>query len=148
MITNLRGFMMAQVPTPPAGDIEHWLVSFAAVMAIVALAITLKRMVFGDKTHSVISPQPLEVRAAHEFVRKEECIARHMESVRSAVDLKEQLSELRTERKDDTEKLHEKVNNVALQVAGLKAASDMQTQSLASMDAKLNRIVEKGLKSL
>jgi len=50
---------------------------------------------------------------------------------------------LRDEAKKETGELHEKINEVAVEVAGTKSAVELQTQQLARVDSKIDRLIER-----
>ncbi len=83
-----------------------------------------------------IADQPLAVRLASEFMKKEECQMRHGT-------LEKQIDELRRERRADTSELHEKINQVAREVSALIKSTELQNQQLARMDVKLDRLSER-----
>ena len=135
------------MPGPSEYAAIGWvMISLGALIVIVNGAFKLWANITGSGSR--ISPVPLDVRLTHEFVKKEECMARHGESVNRAQALEAQIEELRQERKVDTEILHEKVNGVAREVSELKSTTNLQNQQLARMDAKLDRLVEKRLREI
>jgi hypothetical protein len=87
-------------------------------------------------TRTEVLPSPLVVKGEDDFVHKVEFQKYMAEQGR-------QISELRSERRTDNNILHEKINSVDRKVAGLEAATDIQNQKLVSMDAKLDRLIER-----
>lgn len=144
-ITN--GVAGGGMPAPSEYAAIGWvIVSVTAIIVAVNAGFKLWANVTGSGSR--ISPVPLDVRLTHEFVKKEECMARHGESVNRAEALEQRIEELRQERKEDTEVLHEKVNSVGREVSELKSTTNLQNQQLARMDAKLDRLVEKRLREI
>jgi hypothetical protein len=89
---------------------------------------------------NTISPQPLTVSITEElhktFAAKEE-FEQHVRLNR------EEIEGLRLERKNDNNLLHEKINKVDREVGGLVASTSVQNQTLAQMDAKITRLLER-----
>jgi len=131
--------MIADI-TPQPNPMFFWqaflaIAFLAGIGANVATMMSVKRSLKRE-----ITPQPLVVKEAANYVRKEDCVQRHAESTQRFEMLKEQLDELRIERHTDTNALHEKVNAVALQVSGLDVATQQQNAWLKRMDEKLDQI--------
>jgi hypothetical protein len=59
----------------------------------------------------------------------------------AAVDKK--MEELRTERRNDLSAIHHDINEVGKKVAGLEKETELQNQSMARMDSKLDRLIER-----
>lgn len=53
------------------------------------------------------------------------------------------LEELRHERREDMRVLHAEINEVGKKVAGLEKETELQNQSMARMDSKLDRLIER-----
>lgn len=136
-------------PAPESYSGVGWvLVSLVAIMVGVNAAFKLKANLFGSRQSAEISPQPLDVRVISELVKKEECLTRHNESILGLAQVKRDMDDLRRERKEDNNQLHEKINKVAIQVQGVERATDLQNQMLQNMDAKLSRLVERRVNGL
>lgn len=50
---------------------------------------------------------------------------------------------LQHERREDVRQLHQEINEVGRKVAGLEKETELQNQSMASMNAKLDRLIER-----
>jgi hypothetical protein len=142
--------MMAEVSggMPAAGSSAAigWLaLTVFGVLAGINAAFKLKDNLFPGKRTTEINPQPLTVQLVEHYVRKEECLNRHNESLGKVNMLERQLDKIQEERRVSSGELHEKINLVALDVAGLKTSTELQNQKLNLMDSKLDRIVEKRL---
>jgi hypothetical protein len=126
--------MFAQGIVP--ADIAAWAACLAFTVMLFNQMARARRTLFGEKEQTVVSPQPIEVKEVSGFVTEDECHSRH-----GPVD--KQLDELRADRKANAAALHEKINGVAREVSELKAATELQHQRLAQMDAKLDRMIER-----
>lgn len=99
---------IGQLPQPTGQQLLIWLGCAGAVLGGIAFlimlvnqAVELRRTLRGDKEETRIGPQPLEVRAATEFVKRHECEARHNESVNAIRGLKECFEHLAAKREED-----------------------------------------------
>ena len=124
------------------------MVILVAIIVGINAAFRLKDNLLGRKNRTEVTPQPLDVRLVAEFVKREECQTRHADAVKGIMSLENQMEELRVERKNDTNELHDKVNGVAREVSELKSTTALQNQHLARMDAKLDRLVERSVERL
>lgn len=57
--------------------------------------------------------------------------------------LEERMKEVHAERREDIRTLHQEINDVGKKVAGLEKETEIQNQRMASMDAKLDRLIER-----
>lgn len=96
------------------------------MLVIVAVA------TYFTRSKVMVSPDPLRVKAADQFAHRHE-VER----------LERDMQTLASERKKDVGELHEKINKVDRNVAGLERATEMQNQKLSSMDSKLDRLIER-----
>ena len=126
--------MFAQGIVP--AEMAAWVACLAFAVMLFNQMARAKRTLFAEKQQTVVSPQPLEVKEVSGFVTEGD--------YRNRLALVEkQLDELRVDRKADATALHEKVNGVAREVSELAAATELQNQRLAQMDAKLDRMIER-----
>ncbi len=126
--------MFAQGIVP--AEVAAWAACLAFAVMLFNQMAKAKRTVFGEKDQTVVSPQPIEVKEVSGFVTEGD--------YRNRLALVEkQIDELRVDRKADASALHEKVNGVAREVSELAAATELQHQRLAQMDAKLDRMIER-----
>jgi hypothetical protein len=126
--------MFAQGIVP--AEMAAWVACLAFAVMLFNQMARAKRTLFREKEQTVVSPQPLEVKEVSGFVTEGD--------YRNRLALVEkQLDELRVDRKADATALHEKVNGVAREVSELAAATGLQNQRLAQMDAKLDRMIER-----
>lgn len=126
--------MFAQGLVP--ADLAAWAACLAFTVMLFNQMARARRTLFGEKEQTVVSPQPIEVKEVPGFVTESECHRRH-------APLDKQLDELRADRKANAAALHEKINGVAREVSELRAATELQHQRLAQMDAKLDRMIER-----
>ena len=111
-----------------------------------------------QKQQTELSPQPFIVAMEKEFTAKRDFELHVAENKKEHENLfskiggvdrgitqrfSEELKTLRVERKEDVGELHDKVNDVAKSVAGLEKETELQNQRMASMDAKLDRLIER-----
>jgi hypothetical protein len=132
------GIMLAQGATSVD---PHWLLQ--AVLAAGLLASIGANLVQIFRGQRPITPQPLKVTAAEEFVTKEHCLTLHEQSAIRVQSIERTLIELKQERREDIGELHDKVNAVGREVSELKSASAMQSVQLRRMDEKLDQIKAK-----
>jgi hypothetical protein len=125
---------IAQVVTP--AEIAAWLACLTFTTMLFNQLARARANLMDKKSRSEISPDPLNIRTVPDVVREHTCLGRH-----AALD--KQLAELRADRKADVHALHERVNGVAREVGELTAATALQNQRLAQMDAKLDRMIER-----
>lgn len=77
----------------------------------------------------------------NEFDRHTDENRRSHEHIYATVSAKER--SLREESRQGAGVLHEKINEVAIEIAGTKSAVVMQTQQIARVDAKIDRLIER-----
>lgn len=111
---------------------------FAGVGGNIATMFSIKRSLKRE-----ITPQPLEVREAPNPVTQQECMARHKESTDRFNFLETQIEKLAQVRHTDANALHEKINKVGLQVAGLERDTKTQNEWLVRIDGKLDQVNRK-----
>ena len=144
--------IMADSITPPV-SIAAWLACLAFVVMLINGGMKMVRS-FKD------TPAPSEVQreAAAMFAQKEE-LNKHIEwnrrehenlfskigGVERGVEgrVEQKLDASRAERREDMHSLHHEVNEVSKKVASLERETEMQNQRMASMDAKLDRLIER-----
>jgi len=126
--------MFAQGIVP--ADIAAWAACLAFTVMLFNQMARARRTLFGEKEQTVVSPQPIEVKEVSGFVTEGQCRNRHGP-------VEKQLDELRLDRKANATALHEKINGVAREVSELRAATELQHQHLAQIDAKLDRMIER-----
>lgn len=126
--------MMAQL-LPPA-EIAAWLACAMFTTMLFNQLAQARANLLEKKSRNEISPDPLNVRPVSDAVTERICLGRHS-------GLEKQMDEMRSDRKAEVNVLHEKVNGVAREVSELAAATGLQNQRLAQIDAKLDRVIER-----
>lgn len=95
-----------------------------------------------------IEPLPLQVQEAAAFVPQQlfEATVSELKEEQSRLFAKMGGMErsLRDEVRRDVGQLHDKINEVAVEVGGLSKATELLNQHLAQISAKLDRIAERG----
>jgi hypothetical protein len=136
--------MLAQV-SETAPLIGGWVVGAVAVLQLVTLGMQLLR--WNQAAKREVHPQPLEVKDATEFLPRRLFDDHAEQNQREHEHLFARLGGLerglRAEMKQDTEGLHEKINNVGREVSEHSATLELQNQRLAQIDAKLDRLIER-----
>lgn len=158
---------VSPLANPSATEFMVWLSCGAllvAIIAFVAMAFNqlgkAKDRIAGKQEGTV--PQPLEIRGVTEFAKKSE-LERHSEW-----DLKEheklwskvggvergagdkisgEIKSLRDERHDDAVEMQKRLSAFEKSIGGLEAATNLQNQSLASIQGQINRLVAKSLEN-
>jgi hypothetical protein len=135
--------ILADAITPPS-EYATWLacVAFSVMLANQGFKLFNN---FKGRQPQQISPQPLTVQAAAEYVHKHEFekhaawdVSEH-NGIHSKIGGAER--GLREALKSDVDELHAKANSIAVQVAGLSKATEMQNQQLASIVGTQNTIL-------
>ena len=139
---------MKRMPDPNHFSSIGWIiVGIAALcMAFNQIDDFVKRRQGRDGERTLMNV-PLEVKAATEFVAKhlfdkhvEHNTSTHNEMFQTTRQIE---TKLREEFKEDVDALHEKTGHIAEDVAGLKAATVLQNQQLASIVATQNQILQR-----
>lgn len=135
-------------------------VLFAGWLACVAFAAWFFLICQRIYLNSKAKPAPGDVRyeAANKFATKEELAALTTSNDGVHKDIfskiggvergasaatERKLEELRHERREDMRILHNEINEVGKKVAGLEKETELQNQSMARMDSKLDRLIER-----
>lgn len=145
MLADVTNGVVAGFADPHAAQSIGW--ALIIVVSIVTGVNQVMKLVDRARGKELVQ-QPVTVREATIYVRKEECMARHNESEKRFTQVERQIDDLRLERKKDTGDLHNRVTDVAREVSALAAETGVQTQRLASMDAKLDRLIERRLERM
>ncbi len=119
-----------------AATFAAWLACLAFFAMLLNHLARLGKLFTGREDEVRVRPWPLQVKGVPEVVLEKDCKERHGA-------LAGRVEKLWTAREADSNALHEKINGVALEVSGLKAAMELLTQRLAGIDAKLDRSLEK-----
>jgi len=117
----------------PAG-LAAWLGCAAFVFMLANQALRLKERLLGEKTPQEIFPQPLEVRTVRDPVSREYCDNNYHASTRRIQAIEQELSELRTERRELSAKLEEKIEIVSREIP------ELERRLNASNEARLEKV--------
>lgn len=126
------------LPDPNSAQSIGWLF-LAGVGLLTALNTghAFMKRVTGKENERTINPNPLTVRGEKEYVTKDEFNAFMSEVKEDYVQLQATLVELdkgiRMELKSDAEKLHEKINGVALSVARVESSDHEKSNLMRQM---------------
>ena len=144
--------ILAETFSPPV-EIAAWLACAAFVVTMVNGVTKLIRN-FKDKP----APGDVQREAAERFAEKEE-LRHHIEWNRrehenlfskiggvergAAANTEKKFEERRIEHNADMRALRTDIGDIAKKVAGLETVTDLQNQHMASMDSKLDRLIER-----
>jgi len=101
--------------TAPVG-LAAWLACAAFVLMLANQAFRLKERLLGEKSPHQIFPQPLDVRSVRDPVTREYCDSNYHASTRRIKAIEQELSELRSERRESAAKLEEKIESVSREI--------------------------------
>lgn len=93
--------ILAQASAPGPGTNEIWIVIGAIALVMSILGNLAQINVARRKRERVTLDQPLDVRLIKEFVKAEECLARHAESTSKISAVQLEVHDLRKERTED-----------------------------------------------
>jgi len=91
-----------------------------------------------------IQPQPLAISKVEPPVTETICRRRYEEVSQELNRLQSELNNLRQERREEVGELQEKINKVDREVGELRSSMELNHQQLMRMDAKLDRVIERG----
>ena len=131
--------MMAQIPSPTPVQLMGWLGCLAFVLVIFNQAARAWSVLHPRKNE--ISPQPLEVRAAVEWVTQTEFRQRKAELEDRSNGMEKQLADLRLERNED-------VKLAAISRKGMYEKIDTVREEMSEMERRLNAANEARLEKV
>lgn len=131
---------------PMAGGPESigWvLVTLAALATAVNQTTGFVRRMGGKAEVTTLAPNPLVVESAEQYAPAEEVttLKHDIEQLRNQV--RSQEESLRREVRTDVGELHDKINDIAIQVSSCMASQTFTQQTLIQIGAKLDRLIEK-----
>lgn len=88
----------ADTPVPTSLEFGGWMLCLAAFLGILNQFFKAKQNLFGEKTKTQISPQPLSVRMEDIYATDRECQARHDREGKRIYDLSREIEMMRQER--------------------------------------------------
>ena len=143
--------MFAQAPHPEALQIGLWLISATAVLQAIGSALSISRFFMNRAEKRQVSISPDIVARpdfeAHLAQNKQEHanlfsrlggLERGLQARFDA-----EIKTLREEGREDIRALHVELNDVARKVSSLEAFNTLQSQRLAEINAKLDRVIER-----
>src|SRR5437667_1752254 len=142
---------LATTPTTDALQIGLWVIAATAVLQALGAALSIARFFINraEKRQVSISPEVVlrpdfDAHVAENRHEHENLFAKlgGMERGLNA-HLNSELKSLRDERREDSRTLHQELNDVARKVSGLEATNTLQSQRLAEISAKLDRVIER-----
>ncbi len=110
----MNNVMFAQASAPVG--LAAWLACAAFVLMLANQAFRLKERLLGEKNPQQIFPQPLDVRPVRDPVSREYCDSNYHASTRRIKAIEQELSELRSERRESAAKLEEKIETVSREI--------------------------------
>jgi cob(I)alamin adenosyltransferase len=142
--------MFAQ-SNPDALQIGLWVLAATAVLQAVGAALAIARFVANraERRQVTISADAVgrpdfDAHLAANKQEHESLFARIGGVERgAAARLDAVLEHLRTERAQDLRAIHAETNQIGKELGALKAVNELQTQRLAAIDAKLDRVIER-----
>src|ERR1041385_700018 len=102
-------FGQASVPV----GLAAWLACAAFVLMLANQALRLKERLLGEKKLQQIFPQPLDIRSVRDPVTREYCDSNYHANTRRIKAIEQELTELRTERRESAAKLEQKIESVS-----------------------------------
>lgn len=131
--------MLAQMESVPSDTVKNVAL---IILAILGGIYYVREAFFREKV-----PQPLETKKAADYVPKYE-FEKHVEQNRQDHDhLHSKIGGVdRGNGKkisDEVTNVHNRVNAIEKSIGGLEVASDLQSQRLAQIDAKIDRLIER-----
>ena len=129
---NSRSLVLAQAPAPVG--LAAWLACAAFVLMLANQAFRLKERLLGEKSPQQIFPQPLDVRPVRDPVSREYCDSNYHASTRRIKAIEQELSELRTERRESAAKLEEKIETVSREIP------EMERRLNAANEARVEKV--------
>jgi hypothetical protein len=139
--------MTSPLPSPDPGAFWQWILSAAAVLWMVRMTQSIWIARRGQTSAVTLGNVPLEVRGAAEFATRRdfETLAEQNRQEHSQIHAKVGGVErgMREEIRRDVGEIHTKVNELSRQVSGMQASDEHQTQQLAAISNKIDRLVER-----
>ncbi len=124
---------------PTAIELMAFLGCLCFVVGLFNQLAKTKDIVFGKKQETrSIEPQPLRVQLEQEFVRKDECLQRHGESLRSIEEIKADIAMIRGQREEELrlaaqsrKAIYERIEKVQTDLS--REMKDMPTSIVAQL---------------
>lgn len=138
--------MLAEIPNSAPAGYAAWIACAAFTVVLLRQGLLLADRFSGkaEKTH--ITPQPLEVREALEFVSREDFKETTDRIEADIKKLESSLSTLAQNQRQDVGAIYGELKPLRESVAALAASSGLHTQHLASLEAAILRSLERQAK--
>jgi hypothetical protein len=142
---------VAQALNPEAVQIGLWVIAGTAVLQAVGAALSIARFLLNRSenrqvriTADVVSRPDFDAHMADNNHEHEKLFSK-LGGLERGINahLNSELKSLREERNEDVRGLHCELNVLAKTVSGLEATNCLQSQRLAEINAKLDRVIER-----
>ncbi len=134
--------LFSDAATAAAQNLGFWVLGAVGFLQLVSLGMQVLRYQQAEKRE--IGPQPFLVKGEIQFATRADFEAHVIQDVKEHENIFSKLGGIergiRGEMKVDAEKIHEKVNTVAIDVGSVKATLQLQNQFMAQMMSKLDNI--------
>jgi hypothetical protein len=142
---------LAQTSNIEAVQIGLWLIAATAILQAFGAVLSIAKFFLNrsEKRQVTISPDVVgrpdfEAQSAQNKQEHENLFAKIGGLERGInAHVNTELRSLRDERREDVRALHSELNEVARKVSGLEATNTVQSQRLAEINAKLDRVIER-----
>jgi len=143
--------MLAQATNTDAVQIGLWVIAATAVLQALGAGLSIAKFFLNrsEKRQVTISPDVVarpdfEAHAA-ENKHEHENLFSKLGGVERGLhaQLHGEIKHVREERREDIHALRHELNEVAKKVSGLEATNTLQSQRLAEINAKLDRVIER-----
>jgi hypothetical protein len=136
--------ILSQIPTPSSLEVTAWI---GCLFFLVAGWNQVEKFLDRRSQRAVpheIQPQPLSVTKFDPPVVESLCRSRRQEVGNEVARVRQEVGELREERRVAVSELRQKLGKVDREVGELRASLELSHQQLARIDAKLDRVIEHG----
>ena len=148
--------MFLAANNPEALQLGLWIIAATAVLQALGAALSIAKFFLNRAERRQISISP-DIVARPDFdaqvsenKREHQNLFSKLGGVERGINahLNSELKTLREERSQDSRSLHDELNEVAKKVSGLEATNTLQSQRLAEINAKLDRVIERQKRQL
>jgi hypothetical protein len=136
---------------PEALQIGLWVIASTAVLQALGSAVSLAKFFANRSERRQVSISPdilgrpdFDTHVAENKQEHQHLFAKIGGAERGiTAHLNAEIKSLRDERREDIHSLHREMNEIARKVSGLEATNTLQSQRLAEISAKLDRMIER-----
>jgi hypothetical protein len=130
---------LADMPPPSDSGFAQTCYTLAALTIFAYYAVALAQKIFPPKKHNLIEPQPLEVMEAHAYATTHD-----IETMRGEFETRmKAMSDSSKVFRDD---MRSEQKEIGERLAVVETKQDSSKDKLDVMDAKLDRLIEKGVR--